>query len=66
MLRRVTERARAGPNKLRTYLRAAYECALDVRVAASIPLAFKAYGVQTNPVALTRRDGRSTAPTSGR
>jgi integrase len=27
-----------------------------VRVSASIPVAFKAYGVQTNPVALTRRD----------
>ena len=27
-----------------------------MRVSASIPVAFKAYGVQSNPVALTKRD----------
>jgi integrase len=42
-------------NKLRSYLRAAYQCALDVKVVAAIPLTFKAFGVQVNPVALTRR-----------
>jgi integrase len=41
---------------LRTKLRAAYQCAIDVRVSTSIPVAFKAYGVQANPVALTKRD----------
>ena len=59
MLRRLTEQGKGRTsNKLRTYLRAAYQCAIDVRVTASIPVAFKAYGVQTNPVAQTRRDGR--------
>jgi integrase len=59
MLRKLTEQSKGRTsNKLRTYLRAAYQCALDVRVTASIPVAFKAYDVQTNPVAQTRRDGR--------
>jgi integrase len=59
MLRKLTEQGKGRTsNKLRTYLRAAYQCAVDVRVTASIPVAFKAYGVQTNPVAQTRRDGR--------
>ena len=59
MLRRLTEQGKGRTsNKLRTYLRAAYQCAVDVRVTASIPVAFKAYGVHTNPVAQTRRDER--------
>ena len=45
-------------NKLRTYLRAAYQCAIDVRVTATIPIAFKAYAVTINPVAQTKRDAR--------
>jgi integrase len=57
MLRRLIEQGKGRTsNKLRTYLRAAYQCAIDVQVSASIPVAFKAYGVQSNPVALTRRD----------
>jgi integrase len=59
MLRKLTEQGKGRTsNKLRTYLRAAYQCAIDVRVTASIPVAFKAYAVHTNPVAQTRRDGR--------
>jgi integrase len=59
MLRLVTEQGKGRTaNKLRTYLRAAFQCAVDVRVTASIPVAFKAYGVQSNPAAQTRRDGR--------
>ena len=59
MLRRLTEQGKGRTsNKLRTYLRAAYQCAVDVRVTASIPVAFKAYGVHINAVAQTRRDGR--------
>jgi integrase len=59
MLRRLTEQGKGRTsNKLRTYLRAAYQCAIDVRVTASIPVAFKAYEVRTNPVAQTRRDAR--------
>jgi integrase len=57
MLRRLVEHGKGRTsNKLRTYLRAAYQCAIDVRVSASIPVAFKAYGVQSNSVALTKRD----------
>lgn len=66
MLRRLVEHGKGRTsNKLRTYLRAAYQCAIDVRVSASIPVAFKAYGVQGNPVALTKRDqfhGRAIHP----
>lgn len=59
MLRRLTEQGKGRTsNKLRTYMRAAYQCAIDVRVTASIPVAFKAYAVHTNPVAQTRRDAR--------
>ena len=38
-------------NKLRSYLRAAYQCAIDVRTTASIPVAFKAFAVVFNPAA---------------
>src|SRR6185436_19551269 len=56
MLRRLIEAGKGRTaNKLRSYLRAAYQCALDVRVVASIPLAFKAFAAQLNPVAQTRR-----------
>jgi integrase len=59
MLRRLTEQGKGRTsNKLRTYLRAAFQCAVDVRVTASIPVAFKAYDVKVNPAAQTRRDGR--------
>lgn len=57
MQRRLVEQGTGRTsNKRRTYLRAAYQCAMDVRVSASIPVAFKPYGVQSNPVALTKRD----------
>ena len=56
MLRRLIEAGKGRTaNKLRSYLRAAYQCALDVRMVASIPLAFKAFGVTFNPAAQTRR-----------
>ncbi|MFC3685985.1 tyrosine-type recombinase/integrase [Hydrogenophaga luteola] len=42
-------------NKLRSYLRAAYQCALDVRTLAAIPVAFKTFAVTFNPAAQTRR-----------
>ena len=68
MLRRLTEQGKGRTsNKLRTYLRAAYQCAIDVRVTASIPVAFKAYEVQTNPQWRRRAAMRaSTGPTSVR
>jgi integrase len=56
MLRRLIEAGKGRTaNKLRSYLRAAYQCALDVRMVASLPMAFKAFGVVVNPVAQTRR-----------
>lgn len=56
MLRRLIEAGKGRTaNKLRSYLRAAYQCALDVRMLASIPMTFKAFGVSMNPVAQTRR-----------
>lgn len=45
-------------NKLRSYLRAAYQCAIDVRTTASVPVAFKSFGVTTNPVAQTKRSAQ--------
>ena len=56
MLRRLIEAGKGRTaNKLRSYVRAAYQCALDVRVNASIPLVFKAFAIQFNPAAQTRR-----------
>ena len=56
MLRRLIEAGKGRTaNKLRSYLRAAYQCGLDVRTTASIPIVFKAFGVVFNPAAQTRR-----------
>src|SRR5436309_5143241 len=56
MLRRLIEAGKGRTaNKLRSYLRAAYQCALDVRTLASIPVALKAFAVTFNPAAQTRR-----------
>ena len=56
MLRRLIEAGKGRTaNKLRSYLRAAYQCALDVRTTASIPVVFKTFGVAFNPAAQTRR-----------
>lgn len=57
MLRRLAELGKGrSANKLRSYLRAAYQCAIDVRATASIPVAFKAFRIAFNPAAQTRRD----------
>lgn len=56
MLRRLIEAGKGRTaNKLRAYLRAAYQCALDVRSSATIPVAFKEYDIVFNPAAQTRR-----------
>jgi integrase len=56
MLRRLIESGKGRTaNKLRSYMRAAYQCALDVRTLAAIPVAFKTFGVVFNPAAQTRR-----------
>ena len=56
MLRRLIEAGKGRTaNKLRSYMRAAYQCALDVRTTASIPVVFKAFDIVFNPAAQTRR-----------
>ncbi len=57
MMRRVLElgKARTG-NKLRSYVRAAYQTARASRSKASIPLKFKAYNVTSNPASDTEPD----------
>jgi len=56
LLRRLIEAGKGRTaNKLRSYLRAAYQCALDVRTMASIPVEFKDLAIVFNPAAQTRR-----------
>lgn len=43
-------------NKLRSYVRAAFQVAKASRSKASIPVAFKSYGITTNPAADTAPD----------
>lgn len=43
-------------NKLRSYVRAAYQVAMDARANGKIPLAFKAFNVSHNPAADTKPD----------
>lgn len=43
-------------NKLRAYVRSAYQTAKDSRSKGSIPVAFKAYGITINPAAETAND----------
>lgn len=59
MLRRLIEAGKGrSANKLRSYVRAAFQCAIDVRTTASIPIAFKAFAVVFNPAAQTKRDSQ--------
>jgi integrase len=59
MLRALMEAGKGrSANKLRTYLRAAYQCAIDVRTTAAIPVAFKPFQVTINPVAQTKRSAQ--------
>lgn len=59
MLRRLIEANKGRTaNKLRSYLRAAFQCALDVNMVAAIPMVFKVFDVQFNPVAQTRRSSQ--------
>jgi len=52
MMRRANDAGKARTaNKLRSYMRAAYETAKSARVDAAVPLKFKAYAVTTNPAA---------------
>jgi integrase len=63
MMRTVIESGKARTaNKLRSYLRAAYEVAKASRSKPSIPLRFKAYGVTSNPAADTYPDESANKP----
>jgi hypothetical protein len=63
MLRRLVEDGKGRTaNKLRAYLRAAYQCAIDVRTTMSIPVTFKSFAVVFNPAAQTRRDPKYDRP----
>lgn len=57
MMRRVLELGKGRTaNKLRSYVRAAYQTARAARSKASVPLHFKAYNVTHNPAADTEPD----------
>ena len=57
LLRKVNEAGKGRTaNKVRSYLHAAYRVAMAAKAKASIPVAFKAYGITANPVAQTERD----------
>lgn len=59
MMRRLVELGKARTaNKLRSYLRAAYQTAKDAKLDASIPLQFKGFGVTINPAADTVPNAR--------
>ena len=63
MMRRVLELGKGRTaNKLRSYIRAAYQVALAARSKASIPLHFKAYKVTSNPGADTVPDESHNNP----
>ncbi len=57
MMRRVIELGKdRTANKLRSYIRSAYQIAKAARSKPSIPLAFKAFNVRSNPAADTEPD----------
>jgi hypothetical protein len=63
MMRRLIDRGKGRTaNKLRSYARAAYQTAKAARSKPSIPVAFKAYAVQVNPVADTEPDEQHNKP----
>ena len=63
MMRRVLELGKGRTaNKLRSYVRAAYQVALAARSKASVPLHFKAYRVTSNPGADTVPDESQNNP----
>ena len=63
MMRRVIDLGKARTsNKLRSYVRAAYQTAKSARSKASIPMQFKAYNITTNPAADTEPDESANKP----
>lgn len=63
MMRMVLEKGKGRTaNKLRSYLRAAYQTAKAARTKASIPVHFKAFGITSNPAAETEVEESHNAP----
>ena len=63
MMRRVLELGKGRrANKLRSYVRAAYQTARAARSKASIPVRFKAYNMVANPAADTEPDESQNKP----
>ena len=63
MMRRVLELGKGRTaNKLRSYVRAAYQTARAARSKATIPLHFKGYGVTYNPAGDTEPDESANKP----
>ena len=63
MMRKVLEAGKGRTaNKLRSYVRAAYQTAIAARSKASIPLAFKEYAIKANPAAATTPDETANKP----
>lgn len=59
MLRRTLQSGRGRTsNKLRSYLMAAFKVAMAARTDHSVPVEFKAYGVEANPVPPLGQDAR--------
>ena len=60
MMRRLIDLGKGRTaNKLRSYLRAAYQMAKSARLKASVPVVFKGFDVHNNPAADTEPDGQS-------
>lgn len=63
IMRKVVEKGHGRTaNKLRSYVRAAYQTAKAARTKASIPLHFKDYGITVNPAADTEADESHNLP----
>ena len=63
MMRTVIEQGKGRTsNKLRSYVRAAYQVAKAAKSKASIPLAFKAFNVKSNPASDTEPDESANKP----
>jgi integrase len=45
-------------NKLRSYIGAAYQCALRARTSSTLPTEFKPFQIRVNPAALTARESK--------
>ena len=63
MMRKVLEKGKGRTaNKLRSYMRAAFQTAKGARTKASIPVHFKDFSITTNPVADTAADESHNSP----